>query len=168
MMYQISQGAKLTKVRDKAFEADTNLAKVIDCAHNQEIVAGRKSVDVKPYINTVQEQDRRCTRCGSMRHFASDKRCNARNMRCNNCGGMGHYARICRKLQVATTINRNRSTFNNNNNRAERSTFNAKRNDWNNNSRYGQSTFAGKKNEGFRSQVNYRNEESDGDNMYEV
>lgn len=45
---------------------------------------------------------RRCFRCGSLYHKASDKECYASNIICNECGVRGHMARCCRNFYTAS------------------------------------------------------------------
>ncbi|XP_069504413.1 exosome complex component RRP42 isoform X1 [Ambystoma mexicanum] len=45
---------------------------------------------------------RRCFRCGSLSHIASDKDCFAIHIICNECGVRGHIARCCRNFNAGS------------------------------------------------------------------
>ncbi|CAL9706462.1 unnamed protein product [Knipowitschia caucasica] len=41
-------------------------------------------------------RQRKCFRCGSNKHLASDRTCPAASVQCNSCGKKGHFAKVCR------------------------------------------------------------------------
>ena len=56
---------------------------------------------------------KKCFRCGSGEHLASDSRCPARNATCNFCKKVGHYSSVCSAKNNASNSNFSRSTQNN-------------------------------------------------------
>lgn len=111
---RISKGAKLQKVRVKAYEADVKLDKVVEYAHQQETTIEKG--DEKPQALVAREVNavradaikksgfggprRACFACGNTDHFKFSKRCKAKNSRCNNCNKVGHFAKMCRAEKV--------------------------------------------------------------------
>lgn len=126
IVYQISQTARVMRVKEKAYEAEMTIQKLIDYAHIQEIVEDRKErerSDHEAVVGNIQsnlwfKRDRNemakqsisskrlCNRCGSKYHYANDTRCPARQMKCNKCKSIGHFARMCRsKLNIHKQAN---------------------------------------------------------------
>lgn len=42
-----------------------------------------------------KSEDRKCYRCGSSNHLASDSKCPAKNATCHSCGKVGHFSSVC-------------------------------------------------------------------------
>lgn len=47
-------------------------------------------------INKIKSSSNRCFRCGSLGHFANDKKCPARKKECDKCGLVGHFKKMCK------------------------------------------------------------------------
>ncbi|KAK7895754.1 hypothetical protein WMY93_021079 [Mugilogobius chulae] len=52
--------------------------------------------DRNKQATTANKQQRKCFRCGSNKHIATDRNCPAASVQCNNCGKKGHFAKVCR------------------------------------------------------------------------
>ena len=59
---------------------------------------------------------RKCFRCGSNSHLASDSKCPAKSAQCNFCRKMGHFASVCTSKQNSNTYRSNQGNKNQNSN----------------------------------------------------
>ena len=69
-------------------------------SNNTQLVAAAVSQNKKKPVHMANarpsnSQNRRCFRCGSNSHVASDTKCPARNATCNYCKKDGHFASVC-------------------------------------------------------------------------
>ncbi|XP_053691045.1 uncharacterized protein K02A2.6-like [Sabethes cyaneus] len=52
-------------------------------------------------VNKIKSAGNRCFRCGSLGHFANDKKCPARKKECDKCGLVGHFKKLCKTKNPA-------------------------------------------------------------------
>lgn len=71
-----------------------------------------KASSSKPnYSNNRSNTSRKCYRCGSNSHVASDRNCPAKDASCNFCKKIGHFSSVCTVKQRAPSEQNSNSTF---------------------------------------------------------